>query len=290
MPLAILRFTKNGIRVFSQGALMNDESIDAQCIPGATFKPDGYYTEEISVIPLGLLCRVMRLQLPWPISHISAFLIWVCGKLDFKLGAQNGPGIPGTEAIVSREDLPFEAISVMLPYLLQSQDLGFEELRFSISKTIGRKQEVTATLIDPTGQVIMTLTWIRSWSEGIDDIIKVNYEFNSYGGTDPELLTCAVDNEDILLGEIFTLDFVDSEFVSNDLPLEKAYQLHQKRIGSRNFFQMDADSALAEHRQRQVRRMQWAIEKGIYRPLTSSETRQLQQANGSDSAQSSLTN
>ena len=96
-------------------------------------------------------------------------------------------------------------------------------------------------------------------------------ELNSYGDSDPDILTGCTDQANLVYADMLKLSFVDSHFISNQEPLRVLLQLHQQRVGSRSMYRMNSDSAQVEHLNRAKRRFEWLLKVGLVRQLTAKE-------------------
>jgi hypothetical protein len=233
-----------------------------------------YYAEEITAVPFKVLAQSLSSVAPAVVAYPLAAFFRLRGMMNWPLQPMYATGELGSERIVERNELPARALS-RLAFLFQQVDaLGFVALKYAIADIIGEKEHVAAVFLDPAQMTLATLEWLRMrGANGLEE--KTPYEFNSYGDQDPEIMTGAMNKEDLVLADMLTLSFVDTELQSNEVPFEQVYQRHQVRIRSRNFYQMTPEAARQEHEKRTARRFAWALEEGLMRPLRPREIERL---------------
>jgi hypothetical protein len=233
-----------------------------------------YFAEEITAVPFKILARSLASAAPAAVAYPLAAFFRLRGMINWPLQPMYAVGELGSERLVERNELPPRALSRLAPLFKQLDELGFLPLKYAIGDIIGEKQHIAAVFLDPSQMTLATLEWLRMrGAEGLEE--KTPYEFNSYADRDPEIMTGAMNKEDLVLADMLTLEFVETELLSNEIPLDQVYQRHQVRIRSRTFYRMTPEAALREHEQRTARRFSWAVEQGLMRPLSERETERL---------------
>ncbi|NUQ63342.1 MAG: hypothetical protein HUU20_12755 [Pirellulales bacterium] len=229
-----------------------------------------YYTEEITAVGYRTLLKGFSAVAPAPLALALAAFFRLRGLLRWPLKPMYASGGVGSEREVARDGLPPRALSRWAPIIEQLADLGFSPLRYSLADVIGQKQQAAALFLDGPGSTIATLEWIRMrGGQGIEE--KTPLELNSYAREDPEIMTASVAKEDLMLGDLLQLDFVDTLLLPNHVRLDEVYRRHLARTEGRFFYRMTPEAALKEHRARTQRRFSWALEQGFVRPLTPAE-------------------
>jgi hypothetical protein len=233
-----------------------------------------YFAEEITAVPFEILARSLCNVAPAAFAYPLAAFFRLRGMVSWPLRPMYAVGELGSERIVDPTELPTRALSRWAPLIKQLDDLGFIPLKYAIADMIGEKEHVAAVFLDALGTTMVTLEWLRMrGADGLEE--KSPFEFNSYGDEDPEIMTGAMNKEDLILADMLTLDFVDAELLSNEMSLRQVYYRHKERIRSRTFYQMTTEAALKEHETRTVRRFTWAVERGLLRSLSQREIERL---------------
>jgi hypothetical protein len=235
---------------------------------------DRYYTDEITAVPFGTMRRIMAAQIPVPLAFVLAAFFRFRRLLRWPLKPMYGAGGVDSGRVVASDALPPRAVSRWAPIMEQLGDLGFSPLKYTIADVIGVKQQAVALLLDGSGGTLATVEWIRMrGAEGIEERSPV--EFDSYADDDPEIMTASLRREDLVMGDLLQLDFVDSLLLPDHLSLEEVYRRHLARTQGRSIYQMAPEYALEENKKRAERRFRWTLEKGIMRPLTDAEVTRL---------------
>lgn len=233
-----------------------------------------YYAEDLTAIPFGPAARILAQAVAAPIAYPLAAFLRLRRFLRWPLKPPYAVGRWDAGTRVSADELPPRVVSAWAPMLGALQDLGFQPLRYSVRDVIGAKEEIGGGFLDPAGTTIAKLVWIRTPGPGgVQE--SASLEFNSYPQDDPEVYTAYVPLEQMALGEILRMDFLDVAVYPDDIPLPRVYQWHQNRIQTRSLLPLTPHDAIAVHTQRSRRRFEWLVETGILRRLSDREIAQV---------------
>lgn len=205
-----------------------------------------------------------------------AALLRARGSLGWYLRPSYAMGQASDARIVTAEEIPSKAWGKWAPYLEQLRDLQFNIIAHRIPDIIGAREHCILLLLHSSGTIIATLEWMRS--PGAEEPQELaTLELNSYGATDPDILTGCTNPENLVYADMLKLNFVDSHFISNQEPVRVLLQLHQQRVGSKDVYRMNSESAQAEHLLRAKRRFEWLLQVGLVRQLTANEVEAVKQ-------------
>jgi hypothetical protein len=236
-----------------------------------------YYTEEITAVPFRIIARTLRNSVPPLLAYALAALWRGRGLLRWPLSPLFATGEPGSKRVVESAQLPPRALFRMAGYMEQLLDLGFTPLEFALADVIGPRVRAFATYLAGDGRTIASLEW--QFATGTNSIEEqCSYELNSFADADPEISTVALDPQALPFADLFRIEFVDLQVVSNELSMNEVHQLHQARIASRSCRQPSAAAALAELERRNARRFEWSQNRGYTRWLKPHEVERLRAA------------
>lgn len=228
-----------------------------------------YYAENIDRLPFQMTVRLFKRILPGYIAVPLAISFRVKYWLGMAPLPRYATGPVGSGEIVAFEQLPPRAVAQWAPLLEQFNDLGCEPLVYNIPATIGARESASALLLDPAGTTFATLQWMRMEGKGI--VEQSSVELNSFGPSDPEIMTGMVEEEAVMIADVLRLDFVDQKVVSKKVGLQGVYEMHQERIRGRGVSAFSADAATAEYLRRSQRRFEWVLQQGFMRRLSERE-------------------
>lgn len=233
------------------------------------------------MVPFKLLARAMSNAAPAPLAYLLAAFFRLRGLMKWPLQPMYAVGEHGSERTVQRDEMPGRALARWAPITEQLEDLGFRALKYQIADVIGEKEQVAALFLDASGTTVATLEWLRMrGADGFEE--RSPLEFNSYGDDDPEVMTAAMTDEDLVLADMLQLEFVDSVLLSNRTPIRQLYERHEARVQRRSVYQMTPDAALEEHEKRSERRFSWVVRRGLLRPLRQAEVEMLKRKKTAD--------
>lgn len=230
----------------------------------------GYYCENLTAIPLSVLARGFAQSLPSPMAYCLATWFRVRGLLRWYHRPLYAMGEAAEARTVTAEAVMPLASSKLAPYLEQLSDLEFNVIAHRLPDIIGAREQCVLLLLHANGTIVATLEWMRMpGADGPQQ--EVVLELNSYGNSDPEILTGCTNPAHLVFAEMLKLSFVDSSFTSNQKPIRTLLQTHQRRVGSRQMHRMNCESAQAEHLKRAKRRFDSLCKAGLIRKLSSRE-------------------
>jgi hypothetical protein len=236
----------------------------------ASINAKGYYCEELTAVPFRVLSRGLAQTLPIPIAYCLAAIFRMRGMVRWYLSPSYGMGQASAARIVAAEELSLRAWSKWAPFLEQLRDLEFKVIAHRLPDVIGAREQCILLLLHSSGTIVATLEWMRvPGVPGPQE--EVVLEFNSYGDRDPDILTGCTNPAHLIYADMFKLSFVDSYFMSNQLPIRTLLQAHRQRVGSRVMYCMNCESAQAEHQCRANRRFDWLLNSGLLRQLSARE-------------------
>ena len=235
-----------------------------------------YYTNELTAVPLRVLARGLGRQLPMPMAWLFASYFRLRGKLGFYFSPTFGVATLEDGRTIGQDQVPEMALRKWGPYLEQLRDLGFEIIAFRQPEVIGAKQSCVCLMWHPVTSVLTTLDWTRMPdATGVAEVACV--EMNSYTTQDPEFMSVMVRREDMIYAEMFSIDFLDAYYMSNDFPVKLLLEKHLERIRGKPLMQISSDAAISVHKARNQRRFDWCVKAGLERPLSAKEVARVQQ-------------
>ncbi|MFT5326167.1 MAG: hypothetical protein ACI8P0_004041 [Planctomycetaceae bacterium] len=230
-----------------------------------------FYVDSFDSLPFGKTVDLFSNQLPrW-----SAFVLAAWYRLRYWLGCPPKPeyATRWCDTFVSqpREDLPARALSRWAPYIEELRDLGFTEIAWSNSDTIGAKAEALIILLDETGTTLVLLLWMRMSSKGGYLEEQTSISLVSYYPDGRELMTGAIPRAQLTLVDTLTPDYVDARFLGIPIAIANLIQQHTERQEQNDILQFTPEGILAHYQKQVLRFFKHECEAGFLRPLSPHE-------------------
>jgi hypothetical protein len=180
----------------------------------------------------------------------------------------------GSATQVDPSALPAPAIARWAPILEQLRDLGFQPLKCETADTVGAKLQCSTVLLDPPGETLAILEWIRMpAANGMEE--NTPLELNSYCDGEPDIVTGVVRKIDVAMSEMLNIDSVDLISLENNRPLAEHYATHQQRCVGKKLVRLTEENALRVVSERAQRRQQEVMDWGFLRELKPEEIERL---------------
>ena len=242
--------------------------------------PDDYLTEDPTNVPFGVLLKMVKSQIFFPLALIAVVAIKVVSKIKGRTDAINA--VCRHSNAVEFADMPAQARTAFEG--LANQLKGFRWVRFEQRPCLGLRQQYEALALHEDGCTIAVCEWQHHMVvvlavEGEDPVKSseaVTTEFLSFEGDRSTIITSYLPSEHMAALVLYDGGLGDVEAVSNDQRMEVAIDKHFDRLKRISPNVMNDEGACQRAEKHSDKVVKHFLDLGLIRPLLPNEVPKLQ--------------
>ncbi|MCC9641066.1 hypothetical protein LOC71_02190 [Rhodopirellula sp. JC740] len=246
---------------------------------GADVSHEDYLTEDPTNVPFGVLLKMVKSQLFFPLALIAVTAIkvvcWFKGRADaLNAVCRNAENI-------DFERMPVQARTAFAG--LENQLKGFRWIRFQKRPCLGLRQQYEALALHEDGCTIAVCEWqhqmvVITAVKGEDPVKSteaVTTEFVSFEGDRQTIITSYIPREHMAALVLYDGGLGDVEAVSNEERMEVAIQTHMDRLKRVSPNVMNDEGAFQRAEEHSSKVLNHFLKLGLIRPLLEQEVPKL---------------
>jgi hypothetical protein len=241
---------------------------------------EDYLTEDATNIPFGVLLKMVKSQMFFPLALIAVIAIKIVSKIKGRTDAINA--VCRNSKPVEFGEMPLQARTAFEG--LANQLKGFRWVRFTQRPCLGLRQQYEALALHEDGCTIAVCEWQHQMVvilavEGEDPVKSteaVTTEFVSFEGDRSTITTSYIPREHMAALPLYDGGIGDVEAVSNDQRMEVAIDRHFDRLKRISPNVMNDEGACQRAEQHSAKVVKHFLNLGLIRPLLPNEVPKLQ--------------
>lgn len=241
--------------------------------------PEDYLTEDATNVPFGVLLKMVKSQIFFPLALIAVIAIKVVSKIKGRTDALNA--VYRHSKPTEFAEMPTQARTAFEG--LANQLKGFRWVRFEQRPCLGLRQQYEALALHEDGCTIAVCEWQHHMVvvlavEGEDPVKSteaVTTEFLSFEGDRNTIITCYLPRDHMAGLALYDGGLGDVEAVSNDQRMEVAIEKHFDRLKRVSPNVMNDEGACRSAEKHSDKVVNHFLNLGLIRPLLPNEVPKL---------------
>ncbi len=241
---------------------------------------EDYLTEDATNVPFGVLLKMVKSEMYFPLALIAVVAIKIVSKLKGRTDALSA--VCRNCKPIEFSEMPAQARTAFEG--LANQLNGFRWVRFEQRSCLGLRQQYEALALHEDGCTIAVCEWQHQMVvvlavEGEDPVKSteaVTTEFVSFEGDRSTIITSYIPREHMAALSLYDGGLGDVEAVSNEQRMDIAIEQHFARLKRISPNVMNDEGACKRAEQHSAKVVKHFLNLGLIRPLLPQEVPKLQ--------------
>ena len=239
-----------------------------------------YVTEDMANIPFGILLKLIRAQVFFPLALIAVITIKVTTKIKGRSDALNAVCLDANS--ISFDSMPKQARTSFAG--LANQLPQFRWILFQQRQCLGLRQQFDALALHENGTTIAMCEWQQQMvvvhavkgEDPVKSTESVTTDLVSFTSDNKTLTTCHAPADSLPVFSLYDEGLGEVDAISNQERLTSVVEKHLARIAGCSLNVMNEEDAIKSAEKRSDQILNHFLKLGLVRQLLSSEVPKLQ--------------